>query len=200
MVTGDDVDEASTAEASDASVLKWTDKPLLVYVCADGTCEDAEKFESLTLKNDKVALGTRAFRCLRMTPEEVLEEPVLADAGKTVPRLVFLDPVKMKTKVVETKDLKASKVFKTMKSSAASFWKEKLDGLVKKHLKLLTEQDGIVNAQKTLAGKQARAEEGSAKAKKIDAELAELEQELEDVTKAQVELWKLTAKHKPDTA
>ena len=194
VVTGEESDEEGESEAQ----LRFTDRPILVYVCEEAGCEDSEAFESVVLKNDKVALGSKAFHLFRMTPEQVSEDELLKDEGKTVPRLVFIEPVKMKTSVVESKDLKASKVYKAMKSMSGKFWKQKLDSIVKKHLKMLQEQDNLSNTIKTLQGKLERAKDDASKAKKVEKELEEVNETLSELAKAQGELWKLTPKHKPE--
>ena len=195
VVTGEEETEEVTEEAE--AVLAFADKPILVYVCDDTTtCADSDKFETIVLADEKCALGVRAFHCFKMTPSQVDEDPILEGAGKSVPRVLLLDPTKMKVKSLETKDLKASKLFKGMKSVAGKFWKEKLDKVVKEHLKMLTEQDQLANAEKTLAEKATRAAEDEKKLEKIKEEQKELREQIAEISKKQVDLWKLTPKKK----
>ena len=195
VVTGESADEAE--EQSDEPTLRWNDKPILVYVCDDtSTCADSEKFETIVLADEDVALGVRAFRCVKMTPSQVDSDPLLADEGKTTPRVLVIDPVKVKVKVLETDDLKASKLFKTMKSVANKFWKENLDKLVKDHKKMLTEQDQLYNADKTLAEKETRVQDDEKELKEVKDERAELAAQLKEIAQKQVDLWKLTPKNK----
>ena len=196
VVTGDAAEE--TEEASDESVLRWTDKPLIVYVCdeAEG-CEDFDKLEEVVLKDEKVALGMKAFRTVKMHPDDAAEDALLEGLGKDVPRMVLIEPVKMKTKVLEPKKLKTSTLFKAMKSIAGKFYKENLDKVVKKHLKLLTEQDKLANEEKVLNEQKSRLEEDEkAKAKKIEKRLAELAKEKAELLSNKAENWKLTPKKK----
>lgn len=196
MVTGEEASADAPADGdTDAHKLRWPSRPILVYVCDDTTtCADSEKFEEIVLADEKVALGVRAFRCVKMTPDQVASDEILADHGKTVPRVLLVEPTKLKVKVVETKDLKASKLFKTMKSVAGKFWKQKLDKVVKDHLKLLTKQDQLANADKTLADRETRAAEDKKKLEKVQAERKEITEELSELAKQQAELWKLTPK------
>ena len=131
-----------------------------------------------------------------MTPAQVEADPLLAEEGKTTPRVLVVDPVKLKVKVLETKDLKASKLFKAMKSTSNKFWKEKLDKVVKEHMNILTEQDQLANAEKTLADKAARVADDEKKLEEVKEERAEIAKQLEELAKRQVELWKLTPKAK----
>ena len=191
VVTGDEVDADATPAAPS---LKWTDKPILVYVCDEAGCEESEAFEKNVLKIEKVALSTKAFRCVRMTPDQVDEDELLKDQGKTMPRVLLIEPVKMKIAVVETKDMKAGKLAKAMEKTAGKFWKERLKTVIGKHLKMLTKQDQLSNALKTLSAKEARYKDDEAKLKKVTKEIKETNEELAELKKAQVELWKLTPK------
>ncbi len=193
VVTGEEAADEETGEAE----LKWTDKPILVFVCDDTeACEGLDKVNDIILKDEKVALGVRAFRTVKMTPSQVDADPFLEGNGKEVPRMLLLDPVKLKVTVVEKGKLKASGLFSAMKKVSNKFWKEKLDKVVKEHLSMLTEQDQLANAEKTLADKEARAADDEKKLEKVKKERAEVRAELEKLAKAQAELWKLTPKAK----
>lgn len=192
VVTGEDVAEGTTPEGPS---LRWTDKPILVYVCDEAGCEESEVFENQVLKIEKVALSTKAFRCVRMTPDQIEADALLKDEGKTVPRVLLIEPVKMKIAVVETKDMKAGKLAKAMDKTSGKFWKERLKTVIGSHLKMLTKQDQLSNALKTLAAKEARYKDDEAKLKKVTAEIKEINEELTELKKAQVELWKLTPKN-----
>ena len=111
--------------------------------------------------------------------------------------MIFVEPAKMKVRVLEEKKLKVSQLFSTMKKTANGFWKEKLTKVVKTHQKLLLEQDKLANEHKTLQDKKSRLDEddaGSSKAKKIDKELAELETRKQELREEKAALWKLTPK------
>lgn len=195
VVTGDE--DAETEVDSGEPTLRWTDKPILVYVCDDtSTCADSEKFETIVLADEKVALGVRAFHCVKMTPDQIDADAILADNGKGTPRVLLVEPTKMKIKVLEAKSLKASKLFKGMKSVAGKFFKEKLDTVVKSHLKLLTEQDQLANAQKTLAEKESRVAEDKKKVEEVRKEIKEITEKQAELRKQQIEIWKLTPKKK----
>ncbi len=196
VITGEGAEEAAGGSSEAENKLLWDDKPILIYVCDDTVaCADSEKFETIVLKDEKVALGVRAFRCVKMTPAQVEEDAILAGAGKDTPRVLVIDPIKVKIKVLESKDLKASKLFKAMKSVSNKFWKQKLDKVVKEHISMLTEQDQLANADKTLADKEERAADDEAKLKKVKAERKEVNEQLKDLLVKQRDLWKLTPKH-----
>ncbi len=199
VVTGEDATEEE--ESSEKTELKWTDKPILVFVCDETeVCEGIDKLNDIILKDEKIALGMRAFRTVKMDPEQVEADAMLTGHGTEVPRMILVDPAKMKVSVVEKSKLKASGLFSAMKKVAGKFWKEKLETVVKDHLKMLTEQDKLSNADKTLADKETRAADDEKKLEKVKKERAEIRAELDDLSKAQRDLWKLTPKAAKKTA
>ena len=196
VVTGESAYEAT--EEARASPLRWTDKPIIIYVCDEAAgCEGFDKLEDVTLKDEKVALGMKAFRRVKMHPDDVEKDTVLQGEGREVPRMIVVEPESLKLTVLEGSKLKASKLFSTMKSVAGKVFKEKLDKLVDEHLKILTEQDQIVNAQKVINDKLGRLRGENGK----DRDIAELEEEgkelneqMADLAKKQKDLWTLTPK------
>ena len=194
VVSGDAATEEDAS--SREPTLKWTDKPILVYVCdeADG-CEAFEKIEEIVLKDEKVALGMKAFRTLKMHPDDVDADPILKDQGKGVPRMIFIEPNKMKFKVLEPKKVKASSLYKAMKKTARGFWKESLEKVVKSHQKLMVDQDKLANEIKTLEDKKSRLDEDEdRKAKEIEEEIADAHKRRAELRTQKAELWKLTPK------
>jgi hypothetical protein len=193
VVTGEEAGEEGESEPLS---LRWTDKPLLIYVCdEDAGCEGFDKLEEVVLKDEKIGLGMKAFRTMKMHPDNVDEDPLIAEEGKGVPRMILIEPVSMKTTVLEQKRIKTSSLYRAMKKVAGKFYKQKLDKIVKTHLKLLGEQDKLANAEKTLKEKKGRLDEGDeAKAKKLDKELEELKVERTELLKKKAELWQLTPK------
>lgn len=158
---------------------------------------DFENLQDVVFKNEKVGLAMKAFEAVRVSPANADEDLILAGHGKTIPRILVVDPAKERVKVIEENKIKVSTLYKAMKSVAGKFYKEKLDKLVKSHLKMLNERDKLHNEEKVLREKQERiADESGHKAEK---DRAEIEAELEEVHTAIKELetkwkdhWKLT--------
>ena len=193
VVTGESGTESS---GGGELALAWGDQPIVVYVCDEAAgCDGFDKLEEVILKDENIALGMKAFRTVKMHPDHADVDPVTKGKGKEVPRMLVIEPTKMKVTVLEKGKLKASSLFKAMEKAAGKVYKEKLKSVVKSHIKLLTEQDQLANAVKTLDGKIAR-EDDEKKQAKAKEELAELKEELADVSKKQKALWKLTPKKK----
>ena len=189
--------EDETEEVSPFSALK---KPVVVFV-ADPTASmaDFEKIQEIVFKNEKIGLAMKAFAAVRIAPENAEEDLILGGHGKTVPRVLVVDPVKERVKVIEEKKIKVSSVYKAMKGVAGKFYKEKLDKLVKGHLKILNERDKLHNEEKVLRENEERlADEKGAKAekdmKKIKGELEEVRTAIKELDDKQTELWTLTPK------
>jgi len=200
--TGVATGDTASDDAEAPSPFTGLDKPCVVFV-ADPTAPMAEfeEIETVVFKNEKIGLAMKAFRAVRIAAIDADSDPILADNGKTVPRILVVDPAKEKVKTIEEKQIKVSTLYKHMKSVSGSFYEENLDKLVKTHLKLLTEQDQLSNEVKVLKDKESRlAEEDSAKAKhdleKLRAEMADVEKELAEIKTKADELWKLTPKNK----
>ena len=157
------------------------------------------------LKDEKVALGMKGFKTVKMHPDHVALDPLLKDEGKEVPRMLVIEPTQMKVKVLEKGKLKASTLYSAMKRASSKVYKEKLDSVVKSHIDMLTKQDQMANAQKVLDGKAARlAEKDGKKAEKDLAELKkereELLAELAELKKQMKDIWNLTPKNAKKSA
>lgn len=201
VVTGTTQDEQ--AEETETSPFASLTKPVIVFVAdASAPAESYDKLDEVVFKNEKVGLAMKAFRAVRMSPEQADEDLLLGGHGKTVPRLLVVDPVKERIQVLEDKKIKVSTLYKAMKSAAGRYWKEKLDSVVKDHIKLLNERDKLVNEEKVLREKEGRlAEDDSPKALKDLAEvreaLGDLGREMEKLNVKERDLWNLTPKDAP---
>jgi hypothetical protein len=170
-----------------------------VFVCDSG-CEGFDKLQEVVFKAEKVAIGMKAFRAVKMTSEDAAAEPLLADTGDDVPRLVVYDPVKSKATLLAGSKLTAGALFAAMRKVSDGMYEQRLEVVVKDHLKLLTDRDQLSNRAKVLAEKETRLEEEGDKAKKEMEALAKekgaVQTELEGLATKEREMWKLTLKSK----
>ena len=153
-----------------------------------------DKIQEVVFKNEKIGLAMKAFRAVKIAPEDAENDPILSGHGKGVPRLLVIDPTKEKVKVLEEDRIKVSTLYKEMKSTSNRFYKEKIDKVVKTHLKLLTERDQLSNEVTVLQGKQERAK-NERDAEEIQEELAEVEKQLEELATQEREMWQLTPRN-----
>jgi len=141
----------------------------------------------------------KAFRTVKMHPDHADVDPVTAGKGRDVPRMLIIDPTNLKVTALDKGKLKASALYSAMKKASGKVYKQKLEKVVKSHIKLLTKQDQLANAEKVLSGKATRlaGEDGRSAEKelaKVKEEHAEVKKELSEIKKQQKELWSLTLK------
>jgi len=167
-----------TGESETAAEPARAEKPLFIYVTDGADTEDFDKVEKVILDDNKVILGLKVFKTIKMTPEAVAGDPFIADAGKTIPRFILVSCDYSKIEVIEDNKMKTKKVYDAMKKFARREYKTNFDKNIKAMLKLLLEFDKINNAKKTLLAKKEREGDNisKAEAKKIAEELAELEE------------------------
>lgn len=191
-------------DAEPESLFKDFDKPLIVFVYGSASADDNfDKIEEVVFKNEKIGLGMKAFRTLKITPDDAERDGLIGTRGKTIPRLLVIDPIKEKVKVLEAKKIKVSALYTTMKGVAKSFYKDSLEKVVKSHLKILNERDKLYHELKTLKDKEGRlAEKDTAAARreleKLSKECEELEKEIEEVAVRERELWQLRPRHEKE--
>ena len=154
------------------------DKPMFIYVTDGASDGGFDKVEKVILDDNKVLVGMKAFKCVKMSPSDVNDDPLLASEGKELPRFLFVSRDYSKVKVVEGSRMKTKNVYNMMKKFASKEYKTNFDKQIKATLKLLIEFDKINGAMKTLKAKEARLGSDITKgeAKKIAAEKEELEE------------------------
>lgn len=194
VVTG----EGEEAKASEPAERVAASQPFLVYVTDGQESSEVEKIEKVILFDNKVCLGMWAFNCVKMTPEQVEADPLLAKAGKDVPRFIFVSHDYDDVDALEGGNLSSSKVYDAMKKYAKKSYKTNFDKNVRSMLKILVEWDKINNQRKVLDEKEKR--EGSdmnaADKKKLAKEREELEEAQKDADQERDELLKFELKDK----
>src|SRR5688572_27526375 len=106
------------------------DKPICIYVSDGSMSDEGKKLQDVTLKAEKVALGLKAFRTVKMTPEQVAADPLLAGQGKEPTRILVVNPLDRKVTVLEKSKLSAGAVFSALEAVANKFYVQKLDKTV----------------------------------------------------------------------
>jgi hypothetical protein len=150
---------------------------MLVYVVAPRDSESGfDEIDSVILSDDKIAVGAKAFRCVKMTPEDAEKDPIVSDNGKEVPRFVLITPDYDYVKVVEGSHLGVSGMYSAMKTVAGKSYKTNFDRNVRALVKLLNEFDKIANERKLLEDKAGRNDKPSpADERKLAREREELD-------------------------
>lgn len=151
-VTPREDEEASEEEAEP----RLANKPIWIYVTAGGESGGFDKIENVILTDDKIAVGANAFRCVKMTQEQVENDPLLAEAGKDVPRFIFVSHDYETVKPLEGRRISVSGTYSTMKKVAKKSYKTNFDKNVRSLVKLLNEFDKINNERGLLDAKEER--------------------------------------------
>jgi hypothetical protein len=153
------------------------DQPMMIYVTDGSEAEGYDKIEKVIFKDNKVCIGMWAFRCIKMSPDDVENDPLLSGKGKEMPRFMFVAHDYSDVKVIEGNKLKTKEVYNAMKKFAGKAYATKFDKNVKATLKVLIEFDKINNAKKVIAEKEKRlgADISKGEAKKMAKEREELD-------------------------
>ncbi len=190
VVTGED----SEKKAGEA-VSQLMAKPMFVYVTDGGTEGAYDKIEKVVLDNNKVLIGMKAFKCVKMSPSDVNDDPLLSGRSKDDRYFLFVSRDYKKISVIDSKKMKAKNVYNAMIKHAKREYSTKFDKNVKATLKLILDFDKINNGMKVLKQKKERlgSDISKGEAKKINKELAELEeaQKEADAKKAEFLTFKL---------
>ena len=150
---------ASTGDAlaSEGSGRLVADKPMLIYVTAeDATSVATRKLEDISFKDERVAIGAKFFRCIKISAGDAAQDRLLKEAGSATPRLILVKRNYEVIKVLEKKRLSASKVQAAMAKLAKAEYKSSFSSMLSKYAKLLNELDRLDDVRAKLAADSTR--------------------------------------------
>lgn len=175
------------------------DKPMFIYVREEGEGDGGfDRIDKVVLDDNKVLVGMWAFRCVKMSPSDIQDDPLLADQGKELPRFIFVSRDYSDIKVIEGSKIKAKTIFDAMSKLAKSEYGVNLKNCYKDTMKVLNEFDKINTAMKTLQEKKTRLGSDISKSdeKKMAKEIAELEERQKKADEAKAKLLTFKVKDK----
>jgi hypothetical protein len=132
------------------------DKPMMIFISDSAVVEGFDKIEKVVLTDDKVLIGSRAFTCIKMTPEQAAKDKLLADAGKETPRIVFVTVDYKDTQVIEGTKLSVGGLWSAMQVQYRKAYEGNLETIAKSMLKVLIEFDKVGAARKVQDEKELR--------------------------------------------
>jgi hypothetical protein len=147
--------DGETSEAI-SQPARRADKPIMVYVSDQVVVEGFDKIEKVVMTEDKILIASRAFQCIRLSPEKAAEDKLISEAGKETPRIVFVSPDYKDTLVIEGSKLSVSTLYKAMTAQFKKFYEGDLNKNVESMLKVLLEFDKIGGARRVQEEKEAR--------------------------------------------
>lgn len=192
-----------TGMSEDASVKAQTmnaERPMMVYIMSDdATDSDVRKLEDVVFANEKLAIGTKFFDCVKVADGNALSDRLLKETGRATPRLVFLTRTYEVSESMVGKELSAGKLIKAMSNLVRKEYEESFDDMCRDYTKLLNDLDRIESKRTKLAADRARLQEkpNASKDKKLEREEKELQEEVTKWEEAEKAL--LTFRSKAET-
>lgn len=173
---------ATTGESAEAAVpaerqSSLSDKPMMVYVMADDqTASETRLLESVAFAKEQVGVGSKFFNSIKMTTGDAAQDRIIKEAGKSAPRIVFLDRRYKVVNVLESKELSGGSLVKAMQQVVAKEYVNSFDTMVKDYISLLNDLDRLESKREGIEDQKRRLAEKPNKSK--EAKIARDEAEL----------------------
>ena len=171
---------------------------MLVYVTSDdATNSISRKLEDVGFADERVAIGSKFFKCVKISAGNALQDRLIKVNGKSTPRLLFVKRDYSVMATLERKNLSGGKIVKAMAKLARSEYKNSFDSMVSSYSKLLNELDRLEGKKAQIADNERRLREkpNKSKAKKIEREKVKYEKAVDAWKKKEGKL--LAFKSKP---
>jgi len=172
----------SEAVAAEKARAMTADKPMLVYVMSDDqTDKETRMLESVAFKKEQVGVGAKFFDTIKVTAGDAAQDRILKDAGRSVPRLVFLSRSYKVQTVLEGSELSGGGIVKAMQSVVRDEYVSSFDTMVRDYIGLLNELDRLESRKTAIEDQKTRAAEKPNKARdrKIAKDEAEYKADME---------------------
>jgi hypothetical protein len=171
VTTGESA-EAAPAEQQAATA----DKPFMVYVMADDpTDSETRLLESVAFAKEQVGVGSKFFNAVKMTSGDAAQDRIIKEAGKSTPRIVFLDRRYKVLNVLEGNELSGGGIVKAMQQAVSKEYTTKFDALVKEYISLLNDLDRLESKREAIEDQKRRVAEKPNKSKEAKIERDEAE-------------------------
>jgi len=156
------------------------DRPMLVYVMSDdNTDSNTRKLEDICFADERVAIGSKFFDCIKITAGDALQDRLLSANGDSTPRLLLITRDYDVEEVLEKKELSSGRVVRAMSGAVRKDYSDSFDSMVSNYQKLLNELDRLDGKRALIADKKQRAGDNKSKLKKVEREEAKLQKEME---------------------
>jgi hypothetical protein len=177
-VTTGESEEASK-EAPRAMV---SEKPMMVYVMSDDpTDSETRKLDSVAFAKEQVGVGSKFFNCIKMTTGDASQDRIIKDAGRKVPRIVFLKRDYTVANVLEGNELSGGGLVKAMQALVRHEYVNNFDTMVRDYISLLNDLDRLESKKAQIEDQKRRVAEkpNKSREKKIERDEAEYKAEME---------------------
>jgi hypothetical protein len=200
---GDESDEAAAAAPTTVEGRRLDPlraRPILVFVHTDpnvcdgqcrGACQRYFDTDAEVFGDAKIGLGVRACRTVWITPEDASAEPLLTGTGDDLPRLVLLDVARDQSVVLQGKGLQAKRLYTQIRKLADRFYRERIDTIVKKHLKHLDAYDKLAQ-QESVIQERLTQTTNLDKIHDLEDDLDQVREERQELDRQVEDLWRLS--------
>ncbi|MHC4953077.1 MAG: hypothetical protein ACYTGZ_04245 [Planctomycetota bacterium] len=166
---------------------------MVIYVTSDdATNSHVRKLEDIAFKDERIGIGAKFFRCVKVSAANAAEDRLLKEHGKKSPRLIFVKRNYEVVKVLEGKSMSASKINKAMAKLAKAEYKTSYGTMQSKYAKLLNELDRLDDVRATIAADEKRyaanPKKYKSKIKKLAKKKAEYEKDMDGWKKSEESL------------
>lgn len=196
VVTGQSEEESVKAQAALA------ERPMIVYIVSDDTTDsDVRKLEDVVFANEKMAIGTKFFDCLKISEGNALSDRLLKETGRSAPRIVFLTRAYEETDSLEGRQISAGKLIKAMSNLVRKEYEDSFDKMCRDYTKLLNDLDRLESKRTKLAADRARLQEkpNPSREKKLERDEKELEEEIAEWNQKEKDILSFKSKGDPQT-
>lgn len=190
VITGESEEQAKAASMR-------AERPMLIYVTSDDPTDKlTRKLEAIVFANEKVGLGVKFFDTIKVANGDAMQDRVLKNHGRLVPRLLFLKRDYAVIKTLQGKQLTAGKMLKAMKRLCKAEYKTNFEKMVRSYTKLLNDLDRLESKKALLADQRRRLQRkpNKTRAKKIARDEKKYEAERDAWREKEAALLKLRRK------
>ncbi len=159
-----------------------SDRPMMVYVMSDDPTDgDTRKLDSVAFAKEQVGVGSKFFNAIKMTTGDAAQDRIIKEAGRAVPRIVFLKRDYTVATVLQGNELSGGGIVKAMQQVVAKEYVSNFDAMVKSYISLLNDLDRLESKKAAIEDQKRRVAEKGNKSKevKIARDEAEYKAEME---------------------
>jgi len=179
-----------------------SDKPMMVYVMSDDpTDSETRKLDSVAFAKEQVGVGSKFFKAIKMTTGDAAQDRIIKDAGRHIPRIVFLKRDYTVATVLEGNELSGGGIVKAMQQVVAKEYVNNFDAMVKSYISLLNDLDRLESKKAAIEDQKRRVAEKANKSKenKIARDEAEYKAEMEAFEAKEKKILELKVKGATET-
>lgn len=176
------VTTGESEEAAPAQRAMVSDRPMMVYVMSDDpTDSDTRKLDSVSFAKEQVGVGSKFFNAIKMTTGDAAQDRIIKDAGKQVPRIVFLKRDYTVVNVLEGNELSGGGIVRAMQMLVRQEYVNNFDTMVRDYISLLNDLDRLESKKAQIEDQKRRVAEKANKSreKKIARDEAEYKADME---------------------